>query len=197
MNRFSKFSLRQQQIFAGSFLLLTVILFVVLLILPMLNRFYENQELIENQQFKLTRYLQKIDSRDHVLRKKAETDAFLKTVRVFGSQSSIALVLADMQQAIKNAVTNAHGELNSTQNLAQKSQDTFVKVGINVRFVGRVQTLNDFLYEIESARPYMMIENLKIQAMNGINNSITGKLEPQDEVHVSADVISFFPQGEQ
>lgn len=193
---FSKFTLKQQKWIAIGFFSIATLTIVLVFIVPLLGVFYDNQDEIENLTHQLERFRKTAASREQVLSKAAQIKEEIKSATIFSSKDSPALALADMQQKIKATITQAHGELISTQNLVAKqkqNEDSSTKIGINIRFSGRMDSLMNILYEFESARPVMIIENIKITGVRGLRNITTGKINPIDKVDVSMDIVSFLP----
>ena len=168
------------------------------MVVPLLRAFYDNQDEIEKLTYQLERFKTITLSREEVLSQASVVKEKIKTSNIFSPKDSSALALADMQQKIKTTVAQAKGELISTQNLVVKqkqNEDQPTKIGINIRFAGRVDTLKNILYEFESARPVMIIESIKITGVRGLRNISTGKVDPIDKVDVSMDIVSFLPSG--
>jgi general secretion pathway protein M len=193
---FSKFTLKQQKWIAVGFLSVATLTIVLIFVVPLLGIFYDNQDEIENLTHQLERLKKTATSREQVLSEATQIKDKIKSSTIFSSKDSPVLALADMQQKIKTTITQAHGELISTQNLIPKqkqSEESLTKIGINVRFSGQIDALMNILFEFESARPVMIIENIKITGVRGVRNSTTGKMDPIDKVDVSMDIVSFLP----
>ncbi len=197
---FTKLTQKQQQWIAIGLLAVVTAVFLLITIVPLQTVFYENQDEIEKLTMQLERYQKIAASREETLEQSALAKEKIKELNVFSAKNSSALALADMQEKIKNTITQAKGELISTQNLVIKQKqtdDATTKIGINIRFSGRIETLKNILYEFESARPAMIIENIKITGVRGLRNITTGKIDPIDKVDVSMDIVSFLAASEQ
>ncbi len=175
------------------------LLFLVLFILfsgvffPLINQYEEKKLAIQKLEHRLESYATIIESRNTIIQQVSTLKESIKSSAIFNTQNSIPLAAADMQQRIKNAVANAGGELSSTQNNPQKEMGRLLKISINVRFSGSMRALQTILFELESAKPFMLIDKIKILGMSGSRNVNTGKVEPVDKVYVSADIASFIP----
>lgn len=190
LNNFTK---KQQQSLALVLFITLFGIFIAGVIMPITNVFYENQDEIETLTSQLERYNNKIASRESVIEQTTLMQDKIKNAAIFSTQSSIPLALADMQQKIKTAISQAKGEIISTQNIAQKQTEEVTKIGINVRFSGRVETLKNILYELESSKPIIIVETIKITGVRGLPNIVTRNIDPIDKVDVSADLVSFMP----
>lgn len=185
------FDARQKRWLALGLLGVVIIALIAGLILPLARHYYDNKNTIDILESQLEAYTAKIGSRNDVIRQATAMRSAINTSAIFSNQISIPLASADMQQRIKNTVASSGGELTSTQNLPEKQFDGLTKISMNVRFSGRIAALKKILYELESAKPYMIIEKIKILGATGQRNPINGKIEPVDKAHVSADIASY------
>lgn len=195
---FSKFTLKQQQWIAVGFFSVAILATTLIFAVPFLSTFSDNQDEIEKLTHQLERFTKIAASREQVLSEATQIKEKIKSSNLFSTKDSSALALADMQQKIKTTITQAHGELISTQNLLVKqkqNEESSTKIGINIRFSGRIESLTNILYEFESAHPVMIIENIKITGVRGLRNITTGKVDPIDKVDVSMDIVSFLPSN--
>lgn len=190
---FENLSPKQRQSLALGILIVILGVILTTIAIPLADIYLENSRQIDVLQSRLLKYTNKIASREQIMQQATQTQNDIKSSELFSTQASLPLVLADMQQRIRSALSAANGDLSSTQNLTQKPQDNLLKIGINIRFAGRMDTLEKVLFMIESSRPYMMIENIKILGVRGERNTRTGKIDPVDKINVSADVVSFIP----
>ncbi len=185
--------LKHKRTVALTILLLLSVIITSGLVLPVLTQYQDNQIEIAKLESRLRIYQNKITSRELIIQQTSDITKSVYELGIFSRQRSIPLATADMQQQIKNAVISSGGELTSTENLANQVLDGLLKLSINVRFSGRVETLKNVLYEIEAAKPYLLVEKIKILGVAGQRNIETGKVEPVDKVYISADIASFLP----
>ena len=186
---------KQQWLALGLFMLL--LLFVALLtVVPLIGHYVATANEIEKLKFRLERYTDKITSHDSVVEQVNTIKTQLDAAVIFSQKTSIPLAQAELQQRIQKMISASKAELNSTQNIAPKAIGDLTRYGVNVRFAARMQDLLDILHTIESTKPYMMIETIKILSVRGERNLRTGKIEPVDKVHVSIDVFSYLPDTE-
>lgn len=183
---------RQQQRWLAAGLLLSLIFITgSLLFVPWYMKVSEYNDAIDKMEFRLERYAEKIIDRNEVLEAVESIKQEIKSLGVFNAGNTEALALAEMQQKIKDAVAASDGNLMSTQALEQQKADGLTKIIVRVRFAGRVETLKNVLYELETAQPYMLVENLQITSVRGMRNPRTRKIEPVDKVNIMMDVVSF------
>lgn len=109
----------------------------------------------------------------------------------FTTSDTEALTSAELQNIVKTAVTDAGGQLTSTQGLPGKMQDGFFQVSVKVRLTGSMETLATVLNTIETAIPILVINQLDINPIRGVRNRTTNKVESSGQLNVSFQVTSF------
>jgi general secretion pathway protein M len=187
-------STKQQSQLALGLLLLCLLILVFGLIMPLVTDYTENDTKIASLQAQLQRYQAKAVTRESVIAQTAELKNTILHSEIFYNQKSLPLVAADMQERIKNSIDSAGGELNSTQNIAQKTVDGLIKLGISASFSGKMDTVKNCLYAIESAKPYLIIDKIKIYGSGNEKNSTTGKIDAANTVYIFADISTYVPQ---
>lgn len=109
----------------------------------------------------------------------------------FTTSTTEALASAELQNIVKTAVTDAGGQLTSTQGLPGKSENQFFRIAVKVRMVGGMETLSGVLHSIENAVPVLIIDQLDITPVRGARNRSTNKIDPSEQLNVSFQVVSF------
>ncbi len=182
---------RQQRLLALSLFFLGIILVLGLIVVPLVDAAASYDESIEDLQFKLLRFKRVVAGRDKVLahldtlkRRKGEGDHF-------SNRETPALASADLQQLIKKAVVDAGGRLISTQVVPENEEEHFIKTSVKVRMSGDTAALRNVLYEIETARPILIVDNLTIRATSGRRDRRTRTLLPSNELNVNFDVSGY------
>lgn len=160
--------------------------------MPLIDDYAANNDRIAQLQQQLLRYKGQVVSRPALVAQTVELKNDILSTKVFSVQKSIPLVLAELQEKIKTVITAAGGELSSTQSLAQKPVDGLIKLGINASFSSKISSLKTILYELESAKPYMMFENIKIYAANTPHHG-SGKIDATNKIMVIADIVTYIP----
>jgi general secretion pathway protein M len=187
------FTARQKKMLAIGLMFLGLLTITLGIVIPMISDYYANKTTIVMLQRKLRHYSEKMVSRTSVMQQTAELKNTIMGSGAFSVQKSVPLVLAEMQEKIKNTVASAGGELTSTQNLSPRSVDGLMKLGINASFSGKMENLKNILYELESAKPFMIIENIKIYGSENERDSSTGEIVSANQVTVVADIITYIP----
>jgi general secretion pathway protein M len=188
MNNFTQ---RQQRWAAAGLLLLSAVVVGMLAFAPWYLKMSEYNEAIDTMEDRLRRYAVKNVDRREAGGEAENLRQTLQELGIFNAESTEALALAGMQEKIKTAVAAADGNLMSTQVMAEQKVEDLTKILVKVRFAGRVETLRKVLYELETAKPYILVENLQITSVRGVRNPNTRKIEPVDKINVTMDVGSF------
>lgn len=84
----------------------------------------------------------------------------------FLEEKSPALAAADLQQHIKGVIEAHQGNLVSAQPVNETGQELFPKVTVKIHMRGNINTLQKSLYQLESSRPRLFINNIVIQKRN-------------------------------
>lgn len=178
--------------------LFVVVFFLMMFftVVPLVNHYFATAAKIKNLKFQIEHYSDKITSHASVVKQVNNIKDQLNAAGVFSAKSSIHLAQAEIQQRVQQILSGTKAELNSIQSLTPTTVGGLVRYGINVRFAARMQDLLDIFYAIETNRPYMVIEVVKIISVKGERNLRTGKVELTDKVYVSIDVFSYLPDME-
>lgn len=109
----------------------------------------------------------------------------------FSNSDTEALASAELQNIVKTAVTEAGGQLTSTQGLPGKEEGGFFHIAVKVRMTANMETLSAVLHTIETAVPVLIIDQLDITPVRGARNRTTNKIDPSMQMNVSFQVVSF------
>lgn len=82
----------------------------------------------------------------------------------FFQGASDALVAAQLQGRLRAAVDAAQGELKSTQVLPAVEEGKMRRIAVRGQMSGNLAAAQQVLYELESASPYLFIDNLDMRA---------------------------------
>ncbi len=173
-------------------LFLTVMLLVVFIaIVPLVSTgmdFYgQKQELI----FRLQRATKVVARKDAVVAENERIKQKYQGQNYFSTRDTVALASADLQKLIKTSISEAGGQLTSTQVLPSSSKDSFSRVTVKVRMTGDIEALRTVLHEIESSVPMMIVDQLDIRPVRGRRNRRTRKIEPSNKLNINFQVAGF------
>ena len=108
----------------------------------------------------------------------------------FTNRDTEALASADLQNIVKTAVTDAGGQLTSTQGLPGKVADGFNRVAVRVRMTGTMETVRNVLRSFAGSVPILVIDQIDITPVRAVRNR-GNKTEPSSQLNVSFQVVSF------
>lgn len=182
---------QQKRVLAVSLFLLCVLVIFALILLPLMNAVDSYDETLDDLQFKLLRYKRIAAGKGRVMQYLDTLKRQQGTQDHFSDRPTPALASADLQQLIKKVVVDAGGHLLSTQVVPETEEDHFIRTSVKVRMSGDTLALRNVLYEIETARPMLMVDNLVIRAMSGRRDPRTRKLLPSNELNVNFDVSGY------
>ncbi|MEO7107062.1 MAG: type II secretion system protein GspM [Rhodoferax sp.] len=167
---------QQKKVAALSILVLVVLLLMTAIALPvwLLNRHYDGA--LDETVNRLDRFARIIGMKDG-LQKQAVTVKALEAKRHFLKGGSPSIVAADLQQQAQ-AVFDANGaKVNSIQPLPSKDEGAYRKVTVQVQLIAPLSAVKGMLYALESAHPYLFVDNFSIRA----NNMVVTRAEPANE----------------
>jgi general secretion pathway protein M len=178
--------------FAALGLLLAAIAVLYLAVVaPLTGLAREYGESIEDLQFRLQR-LQKVAAEKNGLMHRLEK---LKTQgqddERFLTKNTAALASAELQTQIKEAVSEAGGELTSTQVIPERNEEHFTRIAVKVRMNGSTEVLREVLYTFESSKPYLFVENLNIRPIRMPRNPAAKNPQIPDRLSVDFDVVGY------
>ena len=173
-------------------LLLGVIVLLYLAIAaPLISLAREYNDSIDDLQFRLAK-LNRISAEKPALVQR------LDSIRAEGQQDdrflardTAALASADLQTQIKTAVSEAGGELTSTQVIPERSEEGYTRIAVKVRMNGGTNVLRQVLHSFESAKPLLFIENLNIRPIRVPRNPAAKNPIIPDRLSVDFDVVGY------
>lgn len=79
---------------------------------------------------------------------------------IYLSGTTDAVAAAELQNRVKKAVSQHAGRLRSIQNLPAKSDGDFLRIAVRVQFNANLASVHRILYQLESAKPFVFVDNL-------------------------------------
>jgi len=181
----------QQRWLAVGLLFGIIICVAMLIIMPWLNNLNTISEDIDEQVFRIKRYQRVIASRDEVISDVEQGRKEINALGYFNTQESSSLATASLQNSIKSMAVNAGGELSSSQVLPNKDLEGLVRISVKVKLTGDMEMLRSLLYEIDIAKPLMVIENITVVPAPKKRNRKTRKSEQTGNIVVTLEVSSY------
>lgn len=195
MNKIKKIALftpeLQQRWLALSVLIVVVIVAVLVIFVPLINKKIELDEIKNNLAVRLQQYERILANKEAVAANMADITNTNEAQSYFNSQETDALASAEMQEFIKKAIVDAGGQLSSTQALPVGSDDNFNKITVRVRMTGNSEQLRTVLYKIETSEPLIIIDQIDIRPMRGTRNRMTRQIESSNELNINFQAVSF------
>ena len=144
-------------------LLVAVALAIGAIALPLwwLNRRYDTA--VEDATVRLNRFSRIVGMRDG-LQKKAIQVKMLESNHHFLKSASPALVAAELQEQARTIIDQHGGKLSSLNPLPHKDDGEYRQVSVALQLNAPLSAIKSMLYALESARPYLFIDNFSIRA---------------------------------
>ncbi|MGH8474352.1 MAG: type II secretion system protein GspM [Methylococcales bacterium] len=187
----SRLNKSQRRLLALSLLFFCIVLVFGAVVVPLADAVVSYNEKINDLQFNLLRFKKTATG-------KLKVENQLKQLKVqrgkenqFSNRETPALASADLQQLIKKAVLNVSGRLVSTQVIPETEEEHLIKISVVVRMTGDTLALRNVLYELETARPMLLVNNLTIRPGPGRRDRRTRRLIPSNELNVNFDVSGY------
>lgn len=172
--------------------LLALVCAVVALPVWLLNRHYDLA--LEDATSRLERYSKIVGMRDGLQKQALEVRA-LEAGRHFLKSASPALAAAELQEQAQ-AIFAANGaKVNSVQVLPHKDEGMYRQVTVQVQLLAPLTAVKGMLYGLESAHPYLFLDNLSIRAPNMQVNRPDSPNEP--DLIVQFDLTGYALRGAQ
>jgi len=157
------------------------------LVLTTIDHYQRQQELI----FRLQRSQKVVAQKPLVIKQIQQLKQQYHKQNYFSTRDTVALASADLQKFIKQTISQAGGQLTSTQVLPSRIEDGFNRMTIKVRMSGDMDSLRQILYEIESSTPVMLVDQIDIRPVRGKRNRKTRKIEPSNQLNINFQVVGF------
>lgn len=176
---------------AVGLLLLVVAIAVFAVLMPLIGTGLQYYEAKNDLLFRLQR-------QQHIAARETSVAENLEAIKqqfdeqgYFSTSDTEALASAELQNLVKTAVTDAGGQLTSTQGLPGKMEGDFFRVAVKVRMTANIETLSSVLHSIETSIPVLIIDQLDVSPVRGVRNRTTNKIDPSSQLNVSFQVVSF------
>jgi general secretion pathway protein M len=182
---------KKQPWLAVGLLLALILLVGLLVILPVVSKALELNEEKNNLVFKLQQYERIMARKDAVVESMEAIKGQYQERGLLNRQGTAALASAEVQEAIKQAIVEAGGQLSSTQALPVIDKNEFSRITVSVRMTGNSEVLRAVLYKIETSTPLIVINQIDIRPMRGVRNRTTRQIDPSNELNINFQAVSF------
>lgn len=168
-----------------------IALFYLTAIAPLVATAREYSEAVDDLRFRLQRYQKVAAEKDNLLAKLEQIKAAGKQDERFIARDTAALASADLQSMVKEIVSQAGGELTSTQVIPERKEENFTRIAVKIRVNGSTDVLRDVLHSIETSKPMLFVENLNIRPIRMPRNIAGKPSQPVDKLSFDCDVIGY------
>lgn len=162
---------------------------------PLIGLTGKTREEAEDLAFRLQRLQRVAGEKDGLLRRLDKIKAESRKEENFLPRNTASLASAELQTQIKDIVGLAGGELTSTQVIPEQDESGFTRVAIKVRMSGSTPVLRNVLHRIESAQPFLFVENLNIRPIRMPRNPTVKNPAIPDRLSIDFDVIGYMRAG--
>lgn len=184
-----------QRWMALGLLVLLVLLIVFVAIVPIISTGMEYHEQKNQLAFRLKHSEQIVAKKDSVEEKIERIRQQYNKQNYFSTRETVALASAELQKFIKATISQAGGQLTSTQVLPSSKTGGFNRVTIKIRMSSDMEALRHVLHEIESSVPVMVIDQIDIRPVRGRRNRKTRKLEPSNKLNINFQATGFMRES--
>ncbi len=171
---------------------LVILCVIFIIIVPLVSMGLENNQQKQELIFRLKKAKQVVARKDSVITNIEQIKKKYLAQNYFSTRDTEALASADLQKLIKSAITEAGGQLTSTQVLpGLATENGFNRIVVKVRMSGDMEALRSVLHEIESSSQIMVIDQIDIRPVRGRRNRRTRKIEPSNKLNINFQVAGF------
>jgi len=120
------------------------------------------------------------------------TDLFLS-----GNKKSIAS--ANLREFVNKTVENNGGQLLSSQEYNAQPVEATTPVGLRLQVMGEIEHLVNLIYDLESARPIIFIDNISIVSSAGVRNLSLRRIRrnaqlARSSLTINMDIVGYLPE---
>lgn len=183
--------------FSAISLLLLMIFFVIFYLCIPLGSFYLNKtEAVSDLKQQLSRFEYLIANEDKINAELKRIDNLGAEGDLFLSGNKKSIASANLREFINEAVTRSGGQLVSSQDYDAEPIASATAIGLRLQVTGEVKNLVDFLYELESARPIIFIDDLSVSSSSSrlrVSNVRRSRTKPQNRssLDIRMDVVGY------
>jgi general secretion pathway protein M len=183
--------INKSRLSALGLLLGVIVLAYFAIVAPLAGLAHQYGERVEDLQFRLQRLQKVAAEKSNLVQRLEKIKAEGQDNNNFLARTTAALASAELQTQIKAAVSEAGGELTSTQVIPERAEEQFTRVAVKVRMNGSTKVLREVLHNFESAKPLLFIENLNIRPIRMPRNPAAKNPQIPDRLSVDFDVVGY------
>ncbi len=169
-----------------------IALIVAAIYFPLQRAHQHYDEAIVDNQDRTARYLRVAAQKPLIEQNIAELKR-RNASRFYLKASAPALAAAELQQMAQAVLDSHELKVESTQIVAHKDELPRRKITVNFRLRGRLEPIQQALYELETTMPYLFLDNVAIRSTTVRNFRPTPGVEP--EVLLQFDLYGYAQVG--
>jgi len=181
----------RQRALAVTLLVVAVLLVLSLVLVPLvlLHKHYDDR--IATLSDRLERY-RRVAAQAPEFRKGLDAMRDRDARRFFLKNTAPNLAGAELQEIVRTAIESNGGRITTSQNQAPRDEGRFRQITVSVQFFASTPALQKILYAIESAPPYLLVENMTLRPLNAFRGfkPLAGQ-EPEVNVQLDAAGYTF------
>lgn len=167
-------------------LLIAALVAAVAVPVVMLHRYYD--EHLQTLQDRYVRY-QRLAQTRSALQEKLEAVGTLESRKYFLKNTTMALAQAEVQEVATAIINNNGGRIISAQIPNPKDEGRYKQVTVSFNINANIANMRKILHAIETAQPYLFIDNFKTVTTVAFNWKGQPGFEP--EMNVNFDVVGY------
>jgi len=151
---------------AGALALLVAVVVAVYLGVarPVMDRHGFYRQSVESMEQRLRGYARLIASRPALEKQLQVLQRDRSAQQHFLAAKTPSLAATELRRRVKSVVQAAGGTLVSTQDVQAENGDVFPRVTLKVQMQGSTQALQGVLHALESQRPLLFVEDLRVRS---------------------------------
>jgi len=185
--------------FVAVSLLVLLLLFLLFYLLLPLGRIYaEKSSEVSSLADQLSRFEYLVANEDKINAELKRIDELGSDGDLFLSGNKQSIASANLREFINEAVKRSGGQLVSSQDYEAEAVPSATPIGLRLQVSGEVQNLVDLLYELESARPVIFIDELSVTSSSTRIRSSRANLRNQrarttnlNSLDIRMDVVGY------
>lgn len=186
----SQFSPATSRFVALSLLLLLILFAVSYVFLPLGKLYGEKRDELEILVNQKQRFEYLIANEDNINAELKRIDELGSEGDLFLSGNKKSIASANLREFINEAVKRSGGQLVSSQDYEAEAVPSATPIGLRLQVSGEVQNLVNLLYELESARPVIFIDELSVTSSSSRVRSSRANLRDRRRLTTTANLSS-------
>jgi general secretion pathway protein M len=184
----------QSKAAALTILLVVMVLVVACIVVPLWLLHLRYDIAMDDASTRFGRYSRVIGMRDGLQKKALEIKAIERN-RHFLKGASPPLAAAELQERAKTIIEASGGKLSSVQILPHKDDDVYRKVTVSLQLTATYSAVKTILYALESAPPYLFVDNFVVRLTN--NLAVRNEATTEPDLMVQFDLTGYALKGAQ